>query len=76
MGRLGERVDQAIRESTDRLIELHGLSGQAAQEVLKRMRDDYTEAGPAREGVAAVLGGLVSGAAGGLAADLAAAPRT
>jgi hypothetical protein len=76
MGRLGERVDQAIRESTDRLIELHGLSGRAAQDVLKRMRDDYTEAGPAREGVAAMLGGLLSGAAGGLAADAAAGGLT
>ncbi len=76
MGRLGERVDQAVRGSTDRLIELHGLSGRAAQEVLKRMREDYTEAGPAREGIAAMLGGLVSGAAGGLAADLAAGGLT
>ncbi len=76
MGRLGERVDQAVRHSTDRLIELHGLSGRAAQEVLKRMRDDYAEAGPAREGVAAVLGGLVTGAAGGLGADLAAGGLT
>jgi hypothetical protein len=73
---LGERVDQAVRGSTDRLIELHGLSGRAAQEVLKRMREDYTEAGPAREGIAAILGGLVSGAAGGLAADLAAGGLT
>jgi hypothetical protein len=76
MGRLGERVDQAVRHSTDQLIELHGLSGRAAQEVLKRMRDDYAEAAPAREGVVAVLGGLVSGAAGGLAADLAAGGLT
>jgi hypothetical protein len=76
MGRLGERADQAVRDSTDQLIQLHGLSGRAAQEVLKRMRDDYSEAGPAREGVAAVLGGLVSGAAGGLAADLAAGGLT
>ncbi|MCA1713976.1 MAG: DUF3482 domain-containing protein [Gammaproteobacteria bacterium] len=76
MGRLGERADQAVRSSTDRLIELHGLSGRAAQEVLKRMRDDYTEAGSAREGVAAILGGLFSGAAGGLAADLAAGGLT
>lgn len=76
MGRLGERVDQAVRQSTDQLIELHGLSGRAAQEVLKRMRHDYAEAAPAREGVAAVLGGLVSGAAGGLGADLAAGGLT
>jgi hypothetical protein len=76
MGRLGERVDQAVRHSTDQLIKLHGLSGRAAHEVLKRMRDDYAEAGPAREGVAAVLGGLVTGAATGLGADLAAGGLT
>jgi hypothetical protein len=76
MGRLGERVDQAVRSSTDQLIELHGLSGRAAHEVLKRMRHDYAEAGPAREGIAAVLGGLVTGAAGGLGADLAAGGLT
>jgi hypothetical protein len=45
MGKLGERVDQAVRSSTDELIALHGLSGRAASEVLKRMREDYTEAG-------------------------------
>jgi hypothetical protein len=76
MGRLGERLDKAIRESTDQLIALHGLSGRAAQEVLNRLRDAYTEGGPAREGVAAVLGGLASGAVGGLAADLAAGGLT
>jgi hypothetical protein len=76
MGRLGERVDQAVRHSTDSLIHLHGLSGRAAEQVLKRMRDDYVEAAPAREGVAAVLGGLVTGAAGGLGADLAAGGLT
>jgi hypothetical protein len=76
MGKLGERLDQAIRKSTDELIRLHGLSGRATQQVLTRLRDDYSEAAPAREGVAAVLGGLVSGAAGGLAADVAAGGLT
>lgn len=76
MGRLAERLDQGIRRSTDELIKLHGLSGRAAQEVLRRMKEDYTESAPAREGVAAILGGLVSGAAGGLAADLAAGGLT
>jgi hypothetical protein len=71
MGHLAERLDGLIRRSTDELIALHGLSGRAAGEVLKRLRDDYREVAPAREGVATVLGGLVSGAAGGLAADLA-----
>jgi hypothetical protein len=76
MAQLGERLDQAIRASTDTLIRVHGLSGRSAQQVLTRLRDDYAEAAPAREGVAAVLGGLVSGAAGGLAADLAAGGMT
>ena len=76
MGVLAERVDRRTRESTDRLIALHGLSGRAAQEVLKRLSDDYRESGPAREGIAAMLGGLASGAAGGLAADVAAGGLT
>ena len=76
MGLLAERVDRRVRDSTDQLIALHGLSGRASQEVLKRLRDDYAESAQAREGVAAVLGGLASGAAGGLAADLAAGGLT
>ena len=76
MGRLAERVDRGIRQSTDQLIALHGLSGRAAQDVLERLREDYSQSGPAREGVVAVLGGLISGAAGGLAADVAAGGLT
>jgi hypothetical protein len=76
MGLLAERVDRRTRQSTEALIAIHGLSGRAAQEVLKRLRDDYTESAPAREGVAAVLGGLATGAAGGLAADVAAGGLT
>ena len=76
MGKLAERLDLRIRKSTDALIALHGLSGRAATEVLRRIAKDYTESAPARPGIAAVLGGLVSGAAGGLAADLAAGGLT
>lgn len=76
MGRMAERLDTAIRRSTDELIALHNLSGKAAREVLRRLKDDYRESAPAREGVATILGGLVSGAAGGLAADLAAGGMT
>ena len=76
IGLLAERLDKRIRESTDELIRLHGLSGRAASEVLKRLEKDYTESAPAREGIAAVLGGLATGAAGGLAADLAAGGLT
>lgn len=76
IGKLGERLDKQIRTSTDELIQLHGLSGKATQEILTRLRKDYAETAPAREGVSAILGGLASGAAGGLAADLAAGGLT
>ncbi|QIL01632.1 DUF3482 domain-containing protein [Sphingomonas sinipercae] len=76
MGKLAERLDSSIRASTDALIALHGLSGRASQEVLSRLQKDYQESAPARPGIAAVLGGLMSGAAGGLAADVAAGGLT
>ena len=76
MGLLAERVERGLRDSTNELIALHGLSGRAAQDVLKRLRDDYTETAPAREGFAAVLGAVFSGAAGGLVADAAAGGLT
>ena len=76
VGKLGERLDKRIRTSTDALIQLHGLSGRASNQILTRLRKDYSESAPAREGVSAILGGLASGAAGGLAADLAAGGLT
>jgi hypothetical protein len=76
MGKLAERLSEGIRKSTDELIRLHGLSGRSAQEVLRRLEKDYTESAPARPGIAAILGGLMSGAAGGLAADVAAGGLT
>ena len=71
MSKLAERLDAGTRASTERLIEMHGLSGRSTREVLRRLRDDYASSGPAKEGHAAVLGGLMSGAVGGLAADVA-----
>ncbi len=37
MGELARRLDAEVRRATDELIELHGLSGRAAAEVLERM---------------------------------------
>lgn len=76
MGQLAERLDEHIRASTDELIRLHGLSGRAAREVLRRLRDDYAATAPAKEGAAAILGGIASGVLGGLAADVAAGGLT
>jgi hypothetical protein len=71
MQRLAERLDADVRATTDRLIELHGLEGRAAAEVLARLADDFAVQTRASEGKAAVLGGLVTGALTGLKADLA-----
>jgi hypothetical protein len=69
--RLAERLDADVRMTTDRLIEIHGLEGRASAEVLGRLAGDFAVASRVSEGKAAVLGGLVSGALSGLAADLA-----
>jgi len=71
MRALSERVDEAIRESTDRLIAIHHLEGHAAEEVIARLAQHVTMNGPVDERKAAVVGGFVSGALTGLAADLA-----
>ena len=38
---LAERLNRDIHESTNRLIELHGLEGNAGDEVLTRLADHY-----------------------------------
>ena len=76
MARLAARLDAELRRATDALIALHGLRGQAAEEVLQRMGAEYAvdkAADPARAGL---VGAAVSGALGGLAADLAAGGLT
>jgi hypothetical protein len=71
MRALAGRLDRALRESTDRLIAIHGLEGRAAGEVLARLAEGATPSERIDEGKAAMLGGIVSGALSGLAADLA-----
>lgn len=71
MQRLAERLDADIRATTDRLIEIHRLEGRAAGEVLARLSENFAVDERMHEGKAAMLGGLVSGALTGLAADLA-----
>jgi len=71
MRALAERLDADIRASTDRLIELHGLSGHATEVVLTRLAEHYAVHERVSEGRAALWGGLVSGALAGLKADIA-----
>jgi len=76
MQQLAERLEAGTVRSTERLIQLHNLEGKAAREVLRRLQKDYASSAPAKEGFAAILGGLMSGAVGGLAADVAAGGLT
>ncbi len=76
MGELAKRLAESTAKSTDELIQLHGLSGMAARKVLERVCDDYAHQAKTPEGASAAMGGMFSGAIGGLAADLAAGGLT
>ena len=76
MALLAERLAAGTLQSSDALIRLHGLSGKASRKLLERLGNDYARSEKAPEGMSAVLGGLMSGAVGGLAADLAAGGLT
>ena len=73
---LAGRLDARIRLTTQELVQLHGLTGRATDEVLKRMGSEFSVDRPADADKASVLGGLLSGALGGLAADLGAGGLT
>jgi predicted GTPase len=70
MRALADRLDNAIRTTTDRLIAIHRLEGSASAKVLARLASSFDVQERMNEGKAAVLGGVVSGALSGLAADL------
>ncbi len=76
MGRLLQRLDAAIRDSTARLIALHGLQGDATQVVLDRLREHFSARERVDEGRSALWSGLLGGALTGLKADLAAGGLT
>ncbi|HYI86044.1 MAG TPA: DUF3482 domain-containing protein [Burkholderiales bacterium] len=77
MSVLAQRLSVAVRDATDRLIALHGLSGRAEKVILARLAGDSDVLkAPSDVGTSGVLGGLLTGAAGGLAADLAAGGLT
>jgi hypothetical protein len=76
MAQLAQRLDAAVHSATDELIALHGLSGRAAGEILQRMGSEYAVDKAADPGKASLIGAALSGALGGLAADLAAGGLT
>jgi hypothetical protein len=71
MRALAERLDADIRQTTDRLIAIHGLGGHAARNVLERLAENYAVKRGLSEGKSALVGGVVTGALAGLKADLA-----
>jgi hypothetical protein len=76
MQALAGRAAARIRQATDGLIALHGLSGSAAGEIRSRVATDFVVEAAADAGKAGVIGAAVSGALGGLVADLAAGGLT
>jgi hypothetical protein len=76
MNALAHRLALAVRETTDRLIALHGLSGRSETVILSRLAGGDVLKEPADPAASGVMGGLLTGAAAGLAADLAAGGLT
>ena len=70
MLQLAERLAADERDSTNRLIALHGLGGHAAERVLRRVAEQFAVQAPLDEGKAALWGGAVTGALAGLKADV------
>jgi hypothetical protein len=71
MRSLNERLDRSTSELMDRMLAAHGLSGSSAARIERRIREFEVrgEGWPLDERSGALLGGAVSGALGGLAAD-------
>jgi hypothetical protein len=77
MNTLAQRLGAAVSVTTNRLIALHGLSGRSERIILARLAGDSDVLkGSSNVGASSMLGGLLTGAAGGLAADLAAGGLT
>ena len=77
MNALAKRLDQQVRKNTDSLIAFHGLSGRAKQEIPARLAGEaFDVTTRADVGTTGVIGGMVTGALGGLAADLSAGGLT
>jgi hypothetical protein len=74
--RLAQQMQTELQRGTQALLQLHGLSGQASGVVLQRVAAQFQARVRVPEDRAAWVGGLVSGALGGLAADLAAGGLT
>jgi hypothetical protein len=73
---LVEQLDAEARDSTGRLIALHGLAGTAQRDILQRLDTHFQLTLRMDESKAALIGGALSGALLGLKADIAAGGLT
>lgn len=71
MKNLALRVEHSLSEAVDKLIELHGLEGEAVVEVKANIDDYALPPDEKRVWKNGVIGGVVSGALSGLGADFA-----
>lgn len=68
--RLLQALQQADVQATQRLLELHGLDGQAASQIEAQLRSQLQVSAPLDPQAAGLWGALTAGAATGLGADL------
>lgn len=73
---LARRAEEAVSASTARLLALHGLDGRAQGELDALIASHFEMKLHVNEGKAALVGGAVSGALGGLIADVGSAGMT
>lgn len=76
MNTLVARLNLAIGQATVGLLSLHRLDASEASRINARVSNNFVVKAPVEKGQAALLGAIVSGAATGLSADLAAGGLT
>jgi hypothetical protein len=76
MDALALRFDDRVRQTTNKLIALHGLSGRANDVILARLAAAFRVSDAADVGTSSAMGGVLAGALSGLTADLAAGGLT
>ncbi|WBS04554.1 DUF3482 domain-containing protein [Pseudoduganella sp. SL102] len=76
MNTLVARLNLGIGQATVGLLSLHRLDASAATTINARVSNNFVVKAPVEKGQAALLGAIVSGAATGLSADLAAGGLT
>ena len=67
---LAERLAERTFEETNELIRLHGLDGQTAQRMADVAKENFGTPNRVNESVWSLIGGVATGASGGLLADI------